>query len=529
MIFQMNKKLLEKLRNQWGKPIDKFRNFDLISLFHKNVTLKNSNDIVDEKTWSDLNFDDIFSIIDRNTSAIGQQYLYHILHKYEADQEILNHRIKVAEYFKTNSITRERIQLNLKNLDETNSYFVAPLIFGDLPERPKYFQLFWIFSYLAWISFALIFINGQFLFLALTIFLLNAIINHIYAKNIHTYFAGFSSINSLFNSILRINKLQITNIKELQFLRGKQQLIKKINKKIGSFVIDIAGTNEMVGGIIEYLNIYFLYDLKKFSRSIGLIRKYHKDIQEIFIAIAKVDCSISMASYLASVEHYCNPNFQESSSISFDEIYHPLIPNAVSNSLENLESSALITGSNMAGKTTFIKTVGVNFIFAQTLNICLSKSAIIPKLIVKSAIKREEDLENSKSYFFVEIEGLLAFIELSKTDSKYLFLIDEIFRGTNTIERLSVSTSVLEYLNKNNLVFVTTHDIELQEMLNHKFEMMHFSETVENNNFFFDYKLHNGPTSSGNAIKLLEIKGYPKSIIEKSNRLAKILIAENNL
>ncbi|MCB9207669.1 MAG: DNA mismatch repair protein MutS, partial [Ignavibacteriales bacterium] len=106
----------------------------------------------------------------------------------------------------------------------------------------------------------------------------------------------------------------------------------------------------------------------------------------------------------------------------------------------------------------------------------------------------------------------------------YIFLIDEIFRGTNTIERLASSTSVLEYLNINNFVLVTTHDIELQDMLNNTFDMIHFSERVNNNKFFFDYKLQMGPTSSGNAIKLLEIKGYPKSIIENSNKISKSLL-----
>ncbi|MDP3830779.1 MAG: hypothetical protein Q8Q47_05890, partial [Ignavibacteriaceae bacterium] len=194
---------------------------------------------------------------------------------------------------------------------------------------------------------------------------------------------------------------------------------------------------------------------------------------------------------------------------------------AVSNSLQNFEKSALITGSNMSGKTTFIKTVGINFILSQTLYFSLSSELNIPKLIVKSAIHRNEDLEIGKSYFFVEIETINNFIKLGDNRGDYLFLIDEIFRGTNTIERLASSTAVLKHLDKRNKVLVTTHDIELQELLNNNFNMYHFSEQVAFEKYFFDYKIKEGPCSSGNAIKLLEIMGYPISIINDANLLVR--------
>jgi len=178
----------------------------------------------------------------------------------------------------------------------------------------------------------------------------------------------------------------------------------------------------------------------------------------------------------------------------------------------------------MSGKTTFIKTLGVNFILAQTLNFCLAEKMSIPKLIVKTSIKRNEELEDGKSYFFVEIEAIKYFIDLAQGNNNYLYLIDEIFRGTNTVERLASSTAVLKHLAVNNRVFVTTHDIELQEMLQNTFMMYQFSEQVEDGKFFFNYKIHHGPCTSGNAIKLLEIMNYPKSVVEEANSIVKNLL-----
>ena len=523
--MQRNKKL-EKLRKGWSKPIDKYRNLDLISFYHTNIF--NSKDkYVDETTWKDLNFDDIFSIIDRNSCPIGQQYLYHILHKYEVDEKVLKSRLYFAEYFKKNSSQREAIQLALLKLDETNTNFIAPLIFGELPDRPKFYQMFWVMSYLAIISFILIFINSKFFFLAMGVFLINLIINHIYSKNIHKYFAGFSSLNELFIVVQKINKTVDIDHPEFNFLKKQNSLIKKINKKIGSFVIDKASMNDMLAGMVDYLNIYFLYDLKKYSRSIGLIRKYQLEIQQIFNSIGIIDSAISIASYLEMVPWYSTPIKNNNNSLKFEDIFHPLIPDAVSINLEGINKSAIITGSNMAGKTTFIKTVGVNIILAQTLNICLAKSSSIQNLIVMSSIKREDNLEDSKSYFYVEIEEIQKFLKISETNNNYLFIIDEIFRGTNTLERLAASTAVLEYLNRKNKVFVTTHDIELQDLLKNSFEIFHFSEQVEGNNFFFDYKLRRGPTTSGNAIKLLELKGYPKFVVNKAAELKDLFLLKS--
>jgi DNA mismatch repair ATPase MutS len=161
--------------------------------------------------------------------------------------------------------------------------------------------------------------------------------------------------------------------------------------------------------------------------------------------------------------------------------------------------------------------LGVNFILARTLYFCLATSISIPKLVVKTSIRRNEELEEGKSYFYIEIEAIKNFIDISDGNNKYVFLIDEIFRGTNTIERVASSTAVLKYIDNDNFVFVTTHDIELQEMLQNNFLMYHFSEQIKDEEFYFDYKIKSGACSSGNAIKLLELMNYPKSITNEAH------------
>ncbi len=530
IMFRLKKKRIKYLRKSWGKQVDKYRNYDFISSYY-NLLKKNSiEEFVDDKTWSDLDFDSLFAKMDRNISGIGQQRLYYLLHKYERDESALKNRFNLVSYFKKNKELRESIQLNLFNLSGVASYFAAYLIFSENLPNSKYYPIFYLFSILSIASTLLISINGIFLFVSLAVLLTNLILNKIFSKKIYEYFMGFSSLNSLISSAISISKVK-TNLRidEIESLKQKRNLLKSLNKKLGYLVIDKSSMNEFMLVIIEYLNMFLLFDIITYYRSVNILVKNRADIRSTFENVADLDSAISIASYLEEIPFYSTPTFNDSGIISFQDLFHPLVKNAVPNSVENIKSSVLITGSNMSGKTTFMKTVGINIILSQTIYFGLANEIIIPKLIVKSSIRRNDNLEEGQSYFFTEIESLNNFIKLSEEKNNYLFLIDEIFRGTNTIERLSSSTAVLKYLDMNNKVFVTTHDIELQDLLEQNFKMFHFSEQVENNKFFFNYKIKEGPCSSGNAIKLLEIMNYPDSVIKEANSIVKKLLLRGTL
>lgn len=524
-MFTTKKKRVEYLRRVWGKPVDKFRDIDLIASYHNLLNPEEDNSIVDKKTWNDLDLDSFFSKIDRNISGIGQQYLYHILHKFEKDENILKKRFELFSYLKRDKECRERIQIKLFGLSGQASYFAASLLLNKSIPFNKYFRLFYLWPVLLVISFLLIAIKPVFLIAGLAVLLINLVLHNLFSKSIYEYFIGFSSLNSLITAAVSIGKIKTgIPVAEIEFLKQKSSMLTSLNKKLGYLVIDKESLNGLALIGIEYLNMFLMYDVIAYYRSVNVLLKNQNEIHEVFKCVAGLDASISVASYLEELPVFSTPVFNNSGLMNFRNLYHPLISDAVPNSLDNLSKSLMITGSNMSGKTTFIKTIGINFILSQTLYFSLSEEINIPALIVKSAIRRNEDLGEGKSYFFAEIEALNNFIKLSEEKDKYLFLIDEIFRGTNTVERLASSAAVLNYLDKRSRVFVTTHDIELQDLLGGNFKMFHFSEQVEDGKFFFNYKIKEGPCTSGNAIKLLQIMKYPDSIITEAKTVVKELL-----
>ena len=105
-----------------------------------------------------------------------------------------------------------------------------------------------------------------------------------------------------------------------------------------------------------------------------------------------------------------------------------------------------------------------------------------------------------------------------------LFVLDEVFKGTNTIERIATAKAILSYLNqKENIVIVATHDIELADMLAHEYDLYHFTETVENNQLHFDHSIKSGQLRTRNAIKILEISNYPNEITQEAKVISAAL------
>jgi DNA mismatch repair ATPase MutS len=192
----------------------------------------------------------------------------------------------------------------------------------------------------------------------------------------------------------------------------------------------------------------------------------------------------------------------------------------VGGSVSLIHRSAVVAGPNMAGKTTFIRTIAINLILSRTLNICLARSAILPRATVHSSIKREDALLDGQSYFFAELDQILGFVKLAAEPQLRLFLIDEPFRGTNTVERIAASSSVLRHLAQHHIVLASTHDGELQELLRDSFDMFNFSDQVVEGKYGFDYIIRPGPAQSRNAIRLLGLRGYPASVTTEADRLA---------
>ena len=229
----------------------------------------------------------------------------------------------------------------------------------------------------------------------------------------------------------------------------------------------------------------------------------------------EIEAAIAIASFLQQQRQHCLPQILDERTLAITDGCHPLLPAGVTNSVRLTRQSALVTGSNMAGKTTFIKMLACNAILGQTVGFCLASAATIPRATVMASIHGPHSVASGKSHYFTEIETIDAFIRESTSGHIRILVIDEPFSGTNTVERIAVARAVLEALEPRAIVLVTTHDVELQAMLGDCYALYHFQENPDAEGWF-DYRLRPGPATERNAIRLLDRLGFPHDITARA-------------
>lgn len=180
-------------------------------------------------------------------------------------------------------------------------------------------------------------------------------------------------------------------------------------------------------------------------------------------------------------------------------------------------TNVMITGSNASGKSTFIKALAINVLLAQSICTCMAKKMRLPHSAIITSMAVKDNVLYGESYYIREIKYLKRIISALNDEKTVICVIDEILRGTNTEERIAASAAILRYLSeKKCITIVATHDIELTELLKNNYENYHFTEYIQDKKILFEYKLHAGPATSRNAIKLLEYMGFPEEIIQEA-------------
>ncbi|MET4082844.1 DNA mismatch repair ATPase MutS [Pedobacter sp. UYP30] len=519
-------KILEKIREEWQDA--KTDGINLIKLdWYMPNALKGFHEI-NLQTISDIDFHQLFAFVDRTTSKIGQQFLFHRLKSPAKNIAQLTDLDEQATFFNDNTAIRENVQLELSKLDHEDAYTVALLINQEFPSKPSWYNLLIVDVVVLVLSVVMGFINPNFFLLALFVMVCNATyLTYWNKKNILIFTQSLGQLNALINVSKKLAKKPIPFNNDL--ITEKIPVFKKVQRKIAILFIN----NNKNGGDISQIPVYlfemikgiFLVDIFTIFNLLKSLESNRKTISYLFEYVGSIDMAISLTALRSNSTGICKPTFTvDGKKLSVKNIIHPLVENCEPNSIDVENKSVLITGSNMSGKTTFLRTIAINSLLAQTIYTVFADYYEAPFLTLYSSIRIDDDLFTSKSYYLEEVTAMGNLVEAAKGEDQHLFIMDEVFKGTNTIERIAAAKSILSYLNqKNNIVFVSTHDIELADMLAKEFDLYHFTETIAEDELIFDHKLKQGPLKTKNAIRILQMHHYPTQIIEEAFAISKKL------
>lgn len=272
------------------------------------------------------------------------------------------------------------------------------------------------------------------------------------------------------------------------------------------------------GLLARFLDIPFLYTLQVAFAAEAWRRRWGVRMRAWVDIAAEMEALLSLATY--SFEHPTDPfpDFVEDSAATFigEELGHPLVPDArcVRNSvrLDSETRVLLVSGSNMSGKSTLLRTIGVNAVLAMAGAPIRGKSLQFSPLNIGTCIRRTDSLQQGRSGFYTEILQIRRVFQLTEDSAALLFLFDELLEGTNSKDRRIGAEGLLKALLMLRAIgVVTTHDLALTEITapgNNFVRNMHFEDQVKDGKMYFDYKLREGVIARSNALELMRLIGF---------------------
>lgn len=477
---------------------------------------------IDERTWSDLDLDQVFTELDHTRSRPGQQYLRHVLRSPSSPSALRHFNQAVSEVTAAPQAARD-IRRTLGTVDDPRASYLVDLIFGQLPERPLLWWIFPLLTFGALASIAASFFEIRALIALVAIAATNICVQLLYRPRVEALIPAIHQLPEFMRAARKLGALAGNTLQSTRQLLAESSGQLFALKRATSWLRFEPSQEEsqLKASLYMYLNMIFLVDVNAFMFTINNARRARPTLQRIFNAIGYVDAAQSVAHWRTTVSHWCVPEFtREDKHLEITGVVHPLVAKAVPNDLVVNETSVLITGSNMSGKTTLVRAIGVNTILAQTISTALATRWRTPFLHVGSSIGRSDSVIESRSYYLAEVESIRSLVARKGDGQQHLFLIDELFRGTNTAERVAAAYGVLEYLNRGtDIVIVATHDTELLGLLGNTYAAHHFREDISPDGLVFDYIMRDGQATTRNAIALLEVMKYPDEIVQNARKI----------
>lgn len=465
----------------------------------------NEQSFIDDKTWSDLNMDTLFHKINFNFTAIGEMRLYATLRgMFKVNQTSL------INMFKENKVFRLNVSYILSKIGKN----VYPL-FPDqmLPTKRNILLMFC--SLLPFIGFAFIFlIPSKGILICLTFMILNAILSFKLKKSYDQDLKSIFYTANVIKQSQALSKIESTPAISVDFTHFKA------SRRFSGLLARVE-SQDMASSIIMFIKLVFMIDYVLFHLIQRSYFKYQEEVMTCYDYISILDNHYSIAMYQHTLTHYCYPKINHNiNGLQMKSIIHPLLDeeNAIANTID-ISNHILLTGSNASGKSTFMKAVALNLILAQSIQTATAHSFIYQPGYVMTSMANADDVLSGDSYFMSELKSIRRLFNTHQCNKIYCF-IDEIFKGTNTTERIAASESVLSYLDNQKAyqVIAATHDVELSTLLENTYNNYHFNESIQENSIFFDYKIKPGKANTRNAIELLRITQFPIDIYQRAQQ-----------
>ncbi|MBO0472351.1 DNA mismatch repair protein MutS [Enterococcus ureasiticus] len=513
-------KLREMVKSKWG-TFPNARFFDkeesLKVAWQKAKKYRNYDSEIDDITWYDLDGFALFERINGTYSSVGSQALYQRLRNFNFSEQSHDRLEQLIDYYKQNPAIREEIQFQFACLGKKDNNHVESYLSETRSQELPNTKLYLFCGLLPIVALVLLLVWPTTLSIVLLLgsVLFNVIYYQIKKEKLQR---ELTCMGYLVQTVVCAKKLGKIKTPFQEELTKNLQPLASMTKFGISFRMKSNSEAEMM---FDYLAMIFMLPFISYNFVLEKLTNYEIQAKEMWRLLGELEVAAAVLNFRTIMPDTSQPVFSDEIVVTGTEVYHPLLATAVPNEV-HWTKNTLVTGSNASGKSTYVKSVAISCILSTTIHTALATKFQLPFGHILTSMAVEDDIFEGDSYFVAETKSVKRVLDFAETNIPCLCFIDEILKGTNTIERIAASSSMIHWLNNYpSLAFVATHDIELTEILKESCDNVHFEEQVtKDQGVTFDYRLKQGPATTRNAIQLLHVLNYPKDVVEQAKREA---------
>ena len=529
VFFFLVKKHVQTERKQKETAIrKKLADDELMALNHRYDHFKNGSEFSDSDHFYSFDLDlfgegSLFQFLNRTVSVGGKEKLAGWLSSPDLDGKTINEKQKAIRELSENNEWRMKFRVAGLIFEEDESLHKEMLDWSakglQLPKASLIKVFLWLVPVLTFAALVPAILGFSKLFVWLMVFVQWGLLVY-FRKEISFYFQYFGRKSALldkYHSVLQVIENSEFKTENLVVLKQKIVSPEPAGKVISGLKIWVNRFEYRQNIIVMFLlNSLLLWDVRCMFHLWRWHNEYHSKLASWLDVIAEFDAFVSLANYAANQSQFVYPEVVEDDfAYSAKELGHPLLESRkrICNDFEitGWSKVMIITGANMAGKSTFLRTVGINLVLACTgAPVCAAKMKFKPVSLYTN-MRTTDSLQKEESYFFAELKRIKRVLDLLEQGIPVFVILDEMLKGTNSVDKLNGSKALVGKLTKlKSVSLVATHDLKLSEMeyeIPGKVENRCFEIRIVNDEMIFDYKLTSGITQTMNATFLMRKMG----------------------
>jgi hypothetical protein len=470
------------------------------------IRAKSDTPSLDDQTWDDLLLQPYLGELSRETSIFGKQELYRRLRAGVQPGERAAQRERVRVLM-TDPASLEQLHRKLRPLREADSEIASVLYEGACPPVPKWAGRTWLLPYALIGSIAAVALTPfAWLGVALVLYVLLSVQVRYYER-VQKWNRSLSVMQVMLATCTALG--DDASIEGGGFARGRDQA-SRINRTLSR-----SPALEALPGSRDYADWFALANVSHYFKSARAVFARRSFLVECYERCASLEADVAIARHLLAVSNWSWADEAADKSLMLDGAVHPLLRDAAPLSITLEGKGAFISGQNGVGKSTFLRTLGLSLVAARGLGFAYARAARLPSsLRVYASMQNEDSLLGGESLYIAELRRARELLAAADSGQPAVYLIDEIFRGTNHIESVSAAAAVLDTLAARGLVLVSSHNVVLASILSRWIEPVQIAREGRG------LSLRPGVLVETNGVSLLGAQGFSPEIGAKAARVA---------